>query len=91
MSATIAEPTQTFRSLIEDLAVGESYSRAVRRDADQLMKDEIPQIIESLRNSIQPTVYRVGMDRGRIFTIESGEFRTRSRDIIICVVVTRTK
>lgn len=81
--------TPSYRQQIEELAVGESFARAHRFDADNVLKDQIQEALRGMRLATQPTVYRVALRTGNKYTIEAGEFRTLSRDIIICLVVTR--
>jgi hypothetical protein len=74
---------------IKALNVGECFSRAVRFDGDRLNKKALSAAESGLRLATQPTVHRIAKATGRVFTIECGEFTTRTRDLIMCLVVTR--
>lgn len=89
-NAEFAPPPASMRSLIENLAVGESYARAARFDADYVLKDALYQAVRGMRLSTQPTVWRIKKTTGYEYKIEEGEVRTASRDIILVLVVTRT-
>lgn len=79
----------SFRAMIEALEVGETFSRAHRFDGNEVMKDVPMQYLRGLRDGTNRTVHLVQHRTGRRFTIETGEFRTQSRDIIACLAVTR--
>jgi len=83
------EPT-SFRAQIEALDVGETFSRAQRYDADETLKDVPTEAMRALRLGMQPTVFRIARRTGRKYTIETGEWRTQSRDIVACLAITRT-
>jgi len=80
----------SYRAQIENLAVGESFARAARFDGNAVGKDALAEVSRALRMAVQPTVHRVSKRTGQEYTIEAGEFRTASRDIITAIVVTRT-
>lgn len=83
---------QSIRQRIEQLEVGgESFARAHRFDPDEVLKDAPINVLNAWRNSVQATVWRIEKRTGMSFTIECGEFRTQSRDIIACLAVTRIK
>lgn len=90
MSYMNVEEKPSNRLQIQDLAVGESFARAARFDGDEVSKDMLSEAARALRLATQPTVHRVTKMTGQKYTIECGEFRTLSRDVIICLVVTRT-
>lgn len=90
MSAT-GDEIVSYRAQIEALEIGESFARAVRFDADATLKDTPTEVLRKLRLAIQPTVFRINQRTGYAYTIETGEFRTASRDIIACLAVTRTE
>lgn len=79
----------SFRAQIDALEIGDTFPRAQRFDGD-VAKGVAPDVVRSLRLSLQPTVHRIQQRTGKKFTIEGGEFRTQSRDFIVCVAVTRT-
>lgn len=82
---------QSFRAQIEALDVGATFARAARFDADETQKDIPAAALQSMRLGMQATVYRIEKRTGNKYTIETGEWRTQSRDIIICLAVTRTQ
>jgi hypothetical protein len=81
----------SIRQQIASLGEGESFSRCERLDYDRLTKESLIKAIATLRNSTQAAMRRAASDTGNIFTIETGDFWTRSRDLILAVVVTRVE
>lgn len=77
------------RAQIEALDIGETFSRAARFDPDIVTKDVPPQVLRGIRMSLQSSVFKVQRRTGARYTIECGEFRTASRDIVVCAAVTR--
>lgn len=90
MSLSIEE-VPSIRAQIEALENGETFARAVRFDADTTQKDVPAEVLRSMRLATQPTVHRIEQRTGAKYTIETGEWRTQSRDIIACLAVTRTE
>lgn len=88
-TTTTIDDMPSMRSMIEGLDIGETFARAHRFDADSTPKDAPFEAMNALRLSLQGTVHRISTRTGNAFTIESGEFRTRSRDIMACLCVTR--
>lgn len=94
MSQTLVDDdftVRSYRAQIEDLEVGETFARAIRYDADETLKDIPAEQMRAMRLGMQPTVYRIEKRTGFKYTIECGEFRTQSRDIIACMAITRTE
>jgi hypothetical protein len=87
--SSYAEDKLSYRAMIEDLKPGDSFARAMRFDGDEVTKDGLQSALRGMRLATQPTVHRVARRTGAEFTIEHGEFRTLSRDIMLCLVVTR--
>lgn len=81
----------SIRHQIASLNAGESFSRCERLDYERLTKDGLIKAIATLRNTTQAAMRRAANDTGNIFTIETGDFWTRSRDLILAVVVTRVE
>lgn len=90
MSQTL-DDVQSYRAQIEGLEVGESFARAIRFDADETLKDIPAEQMRAMRLGMQPTVYRIQQRTGFRYTIECGEFRTQSRDIVACMAITRVE
>lgn len=90
MSAS-TEDIQSHRAQIEALEIGDSFCRAKRFDADTTLKNTPAEVIRGWRMAIQATTFRITQRTGNRYTIEGGEFRTQSRDIIACLVTTRTE
>lgn len=88
--ATLEHLMPSVRAQIAALDVGECYSRSQRLDFDMLTRAELQAANEGLRNSIAPAVRRAGNDTGNAYTVEAGEWRTTSRDLVVTVIVTRT-
>jgi len=80
------------RAQIENLDVnGEAFCRAKRFDADETLKDTPAALLSVWRNAVQATVLRIEKRTGHKYTVECGEFRTQSRDIVACMAITRTE
>lgn len=89
MSAQLDDTS--IRAQIEGLDIGETYARAARFDADDVSKHVPAEVLSSIRTSLQSTCHKVEKRTGVKFTIECGEFRTASRDTVVCAAVTRTR
>lgn len=87
--STTTDETQSFRAQIEALEVGDTFSRAQRFDGNEVTKDVPLRFLRGVRDAMQPTVFRIQQRTGQTYRIESGEFRTQTRDIIACLAVTR--
>lgn len=79
----------SMRASIDNLGVGESFARAARFDPDLTSKQTLHTASRGMRFSTQPTVFRIRQRTKKTYTIEQGEIRTDSRDIILVIVVTR--
>lgn len=90
MSISITDDLPSIRALVEALDVGETFPRAQRFDADETLKNAPTEALRAMRLSMQATVHRITERTGNKYTIESGEFRTQSRDIMAVLCVTRT-
>jgi hypothetical protein len=75
---------------IADLAVGKSVAIADRLDGDEATKEVIRETRLRQRNTVAAAVSRAKARSGGTFTVEGGEITTRSLDILITLVVTRT-
>lgn len=73
---------------IAELKAGESYSESFRCDFDILGKESTKQIKENLRNTLNKAMNNAAKRSGKKYTLESGEFFTRTYDIMITAVVT---
>ena len=87
----VTSDNPSMRAQIDSLAVGESYSRASRLDGDTATKLQIGAVLRGFRQTMRPTAFRITQRTGKVFTIETGDFRTESRDMILCIVVTRLR
>lgn len=87
--ATSFDETGSIRSHIEALEIGESYSRAVRLHGDKANRERMRTNSDYLRNSLQSTAFKITKRRSYTYVIEGGDFRTRSLDVIVTVVITR--
>ena len=81
--------SDSIRSQIARLAVGESYSKSSRLNFDSLTREDLLAATESLRTTLHSPVRRAQEDTGHSYNIEVGEWRTRTKDIVITVIVTR--
>jgi hypothetical protein len=79
-------------NLIAALEVDQSYTESVRVSLDNTAKDDWLRAKTNLRNTLNKAASNAEKRLpGSEFTIEAGEFFTRSHDLMICVVVTRLK
>lgn len=86
----VTEVPKSARALIEDLDIGQTYSKAHRFDANVTEKSVPRDVLRLMRQNIQATVHRISLRTGQRFTIETVEAVTHSRDILAIVAVTRT-
>lgn len=84
----IALPSMAQR--ITDLPIGECFSVAERYDGDAATKETIQRSRIRLRNLLAPAVHRAKQRTGHEYVVEGGEITTRTLDILIVMVVTRT-
>ena len=75
---------------IAALGIGESVSEAKRLDFDNTTKAEVEEVMDNLKSTMSKTAVLAAQRSGHTFTTEVGEFITRSGDIIVTAVVTRT-
>lgn len=87
----MSDEVTSYRAQIEALEPQETFARAARFDPDAVTKEIPGEALSKMRQAMQPTVRRVEERTGRKFTMEVGEWRTQSRDIIICLAITRTE
>lgn len=80
----------SMRAQIASLQLNEIYSRSERIDFNTCTRDDLRDILESLRNTISPAVARARKQTGHEYMVEGGEWRTHDRDIIVTMCVTRT-
>jgi hypothetical protein len=79
----------SIRSQLSRLAIGESYSRAVRLDFDTTTRDGVTDALNAMRNALKSSIHNTAEETGFEFLMEYGEWLTRSRDIVLNVIVTR--
>lgn len=84
----IALPSMAQR--IMDLPIGGCFSIAERYDGDTTTKETIQRSRSRLRNLLAPAVHRAKQRTGHEYAVEGGEITTRTLDILIVMVVTRT-
>lgn len=75
---------------VADLPLGECFSVAERYDGDEATKETIQRARTRLRNLLAPAVHRSKQRTGHEYAVEGGEITTRTLDILIVMVVTRT-
>lgn len=80
----------SIRAQVAALAVGECYSQSERLDFDSLTRNDLSVVAAAIRNALAPSVRRAADETGNEYTIEMGEWRTRSRDMVLTFIVTRT-
>lgn len=85
------DPERSFPARLMALEVGETASQAHRFDTNEVKKDDLVEATANMRNSIAASVKRASAKTGYKYTVENGDFRTRSYDIILVVAVTRTE
>lgn len=79
----------SIREQLARLNVGESYSRSERLDFDNTTRADLDAVLLTQRNAIQTHIARAKAETLNDYVVESGEWRTRSRDIVITLIVTR--
>lgn len=81
----------SYPELLAELEVGQSHGSVERIDGDAALKDVLREWIERKTSTATKAIGRVrDKHPARTFTTENGEFRTRSKDLILAIVVTRT-
>lgn len=91
MSNTDSTPRVSFRSRIAALEIGETASETRRLALGFTNAEEMRETHEKLRNLANTSVHDSKGKTGGQYTVESGDFRTKSYDIIAVVAVTRTR
>jgi hypothetical protein len=86
---TMTDLVLSNRAQIARLATGESYSRSVRLDFDRLTVDTLRSETEKLRMMVKPNLVRAAAETNHAYTLETGEFRSKTGHIIVTAVVTR--
>ncbi len=81
----------TMRAMIEDLDLGESYSRIQRFELGKARNDTLKEVKATFRDLLSPTIARITKAHHgkRKYTVESGDFLTTSHNVVVCVLVTR--
>lgn len=77
------------RARIAALEIGESIAEARRLDEDTATRAKIATVAENLRNTVTTASQRAKATTGHIYTVEVGDYRTRTYDLIVVVTVTR--
>lgn len=85
------DPEISFPARLMALGVGETAAQAHRFDGDEATKETLIEVTAAMRNSIAASVKRASAKTGHKYTVENGEFRTRSYDVMVVVAVTRTE
>lgn len=90
MSDSVEEiDNPSMRRVIADLDVGECYARCERIELELLTKDRIVETTRSMRNTICAAARRAKDHTGHNYAVETGNFLTATRDLILFCVVTR--
>jgi hypothetical protein len=85
------DPEISFPARLMSLGVGETAAQAHRYDGNEVTKEDLILATAAMRNSIAASVKRASAKTGHKYTVENGDFRTRSYDVVIVVAVTRTE
>lgn len=75
---------------IAALVAGESIAEAKRLDIDESARDEIRIAADELKSTMSKAAVLAAQRSGNTYITEIGQFFTRSGDIIVTAVVTRT-
>lgn len=75
---------------IASLSIGESVSEAKRLDFNQATKDDIESVTANLKSTMSKAAVLAAQRCAGKFATETGQFLTRSNDLILVAVVTRT-
>lgn len=94
-SLDAAAPMQRFHphsraNRIAALEAGESIAEAKRLDIDESARDEISIAVDDLKSTMSKAAVLAAQRSGNTYITEIGQFFTRSGDIIVTAVVTRT-
>ncbi len=81
----------SFRARILALEPGATASDSRRFSLGFTSAEEMSKAVEDMRNKANPAVKIAKETGGGEYTVESGDFRTKSFDIITTVAVTRIK
>jgi len=86
----MVEPYGSMRAKIAALKTGESFSRAKPIDFDSATRETLAGKMEAMRNAMTPSASRTSSKTGNQYMVETGKWITRSGDMVLAVVVTRT-
>lgn len=79
----------SMRAAISRLGAGESYSRSERFDFDSMTRDGLAEANLKLRNTMKSASRRASEQTGFNYSVETGEWMTHGRDIVVTAIVTR--
>lgn len=79
----------SMRHQIATLGVGESFAKCERVELELLTKDALTDRTAALRNVVGAATRRASTDTGNDYAVETGNFFTSSRDLMLVAVVTR--
>lgn len=92
VSAPTRKRSSSFASVISDLDVGETASRAVRVDQSLTLAEYTERyaaLREALRNNVAPSVRQAKLRTGGEYSVEVVDTLTPSRSLFIVALVTR--
>jgi hypothetical protein len=91
MSDVIDAYADSFPAQLASLKRGESLSKVKRLRLKGLTVEKLHSTKRDLRSSVSTAIARAQKraDGGAKFVAETGDFRTETDDIIVCLVITR--
>jgi len=88
--AYLPEEDRSYRQIVQDLEVNETFSRSVRFEYNATTWEELQETGRVMRLAMQPTVHRVGRDTRQTYTIECVKAVTSTGShIIVTLAITR--
>lgn len=79
----------SIRYQIAGLDVGESFAKCERLELELLTKEAVNERTAALRNTVSAAARRAMGENGSDYAVETGNFLTASRDLMLIAVVTR--
>ena len=83
------ENEESIRAQIAGLSLQATVSRSERLDFDNLTRESLVATMERMRKTMSKYVERASATTGHRYHVECGEWRTRSKDIVVTVIVSR--
>jgi len=89
-SSSTKVQTDSLANRITRLELGRTVAESVRLDFDKTTRDAFRETVKALRSTMSKAAERARGRSGNEYSIETGDFLTRSGDLMIVATVTRT-